>query len=135
MVSKLNFDVAIFTQIGASSCGAVVRNEMGLVMATLSTKGSPVMDSEEAKALACQKAMGFVVDAGFSEIILEGDDVNIMKVILSPPVNLSRLGLICEDIRCLAVAYKATSLRSFSVSCVCRSADLYPILWLTMLAK
>ena len=29
-VYKLNFDVAVFTQIGASGCGVVVRNEMGL---------------------------------------------------------------------------------------------------------
>ena len=100
-VYKLNFDAAIFTQIGASGCGAVVRNEMGLVMAALSAKGSPVKDSEEVEALACQKAMEFLVDAGFSEIILEEDNVNVN---FSPPVNLSRLGLIYEDIRCLAAA-------------------------------
>ena len=76
----------------------MVRNEMGLVMVALSAKGSLVMDSEEAEALACQKAMEFVVDAGFLEIILEGDNVNVMKAILSPPVNLSLLGLIYEDI-------------------------------------
>ena len=29
-VYKLNFDVAVFTQIGAFGCGVVVRNEMGL---------------------------------------------------------------------------------------------------------
>ena len=83
----------------------MVQNEMGLVMAALSTKGSPVMD-QEAEALACQKAMEFVVDASFSEIILEGDNINVMKAILSPPINLSQLGLIYEDIRCLAAACK-----------------------------
>lgn len=76
----------------------MVRNEMGLVMATLSAKGSPVMDSEEAEALARQKAIEFVVDACFSKIILERDNVNVMKAILSPPVNLSWLSLIYEDI-------------------------------------
>ena len=39
--------------MGASGYGAVVRNEMGLVMVALSAKGSPVMDSEEAEAMAC----------------------------------------------------------------------------------
>ena len=72
------------------------------MMAALSAKGSPVMDSEEAEALACQKAMEFVVDASFSKIILKGDNVNVMKAILSLPVNLSLLGLIYEDIQCLA---------------------------------
>ena len=85
--------------MGASGCGAVVRNEMGLVMVALSAKGSPVMDSEEAEAMACWKTMEFVVDAGFSEIILEGDNVNVMKAISSLSVNLSQLGLIYEDIQ------------------------------------
>ena len=85
--------------MGASGCGAVVRNEMGLVMVALSAKRSPIMDSEEAEAMACQKTMEFVVDAGFSEIILEGDNVNVMKAISSLSINLSQLGLIYEDIR------------------------------------
>ena len=85
--------------MGASGCGAVVRNEMGLVMVALSAKGSPIMDSEEAEGMACRKTMEFVVDAGFIEIILEGDNVNVMKAISSHSVNLSQLGLIYEDIR------------------------------------
>ncbi|XP_030924873.1 uncharacterized protein LOC115951885 [Quercus lobata] len=93
-VYKLNFDAAIFTPMGASGCGAVVRNETGLVMVALSAKGSPVMDSEEAEAMACRKAMEFVVEASFSKIILEGDNVNVMKAISSPSINLSWLGLI-----------------------------------------
>ena len=62
--------------------------------------------------------MEFVVDAGFSKIILEGDNVHVMKAISSPGVNSSRLGLIYEDIQCLAAG-----LRSFFVSCVRRSAN------------
>ena len=85
--------------MGALGCGAVVRNEIGLVMVALSAKGSPVMENEEAEAMACRKAMEFVVDASFSEIILKGDNVNVMKAISSPSVNLSQLGLIYENIR------------------------------------
>ena len=80
---------------------------MGLVIAALSAKGPPVMDSKEAEALACQKAMEFVVDASFSKIILEGDNVNVMKAISSPSVNLFWLGLIYEDIRCIAASLRA----------------------------
>ena len=87
-------------------------------MAALSAKRPPVLDSEEAMALACRKAMEFVVDVGFSEIILVGDNVHVIKAISSPAVNSSRLGLIYEDIRCLAAG-----LRSFSVSCVRHSAN------------
>ena len=84
--------------MGALGCAAVVRNEIGLVMVALSAKGSPVMENEEAEAMAYRKAMEFVVDASFSEIILKGDNVNVMKAISSPSVNLSRLGLIYENI-------------------------------------
>ena len=70
---------------------AMVRNERGLVMAALSAKRPPVLDSEEAMALACRKAMEFVVDVGFSEIILVGDNVHVIKAISSPAVNSSRL--------------------------------------------
>lgn len=44
-------------------------------MAALLTNGTTVLDSEEAEALVCWKAMEFVVDAGFSEIFVEGDNV------------------------------------------------------------
>ena len=117
-VYKLNFDATVFTQIGASGCGAMVRNEMGLVIAALLGKGPPVLDSKEAKVLACRKAMEFMVDSSFSEIILEGDNVNVIKVISSPTINLSRLVMIYKDIRCLVAG-----LRSFSASCVRRSAN------------
>ena len=47
------------------------------------------------------------MDASFSKIILEGDNVNVMKAISSPSVNLFWLGLIYEDIRCIAARLRA----------------------------
>ena len=46
--------------------GAVIHNEKREVMVALSTKGAIANDNEEAKVLACRKALEFVVDAGFS---------------------------------------------------------------------
>lgn len=43
---------------------------------------------------------------GFSEIILKGENVNVMKAISSPFVNLSQLGLIYEDIQCLVAGLR-----------------------------
>lgn len=76
---KVNFDVAIFADINASGVGVVVRNDKVEVMASLSAKGPPVQDSEEAEALACQKVMEFAVDVGFTELVLEGNNRTIMK--------------------------------------------------------
>lgn len=37
--------------------GAVIRNYRGEVMAAMSAKGPPVTTSDDAKALACRKAL------------------------------------------------------------------------------
>ena len=36
-------------------------------------------DSEEAKVLACRKALEFAVDAGFVELLVEGDNTSVMR--------------------------------------------------------
>ncbi|XP_030950713.1 uncharacterized protein LOC115974470 [Quercus lobata] len=89
-VFKLNFDAAM------------IRNEKGEVVAAILAKGPPVGDSEEAEILACRKVLEFAIDASFSELVNEGDNVNVMKSISSTGVNQSRLGHIIEDILSLA---------------------------------
>ena len=51
---KLNLDAAIFKDEEASGFGAIIRNERGDVMATLSSKGLPVSCNKEAETLACR---------------------------------------------------------------------------------
>ena len=101
-VFKLNFDAAIFSDLNSSGVGAMIRNEKGEVVAAILAKGPPVGDSEEAEILACRKVLEFAIDASFSELVNEGDNVNVMKSISSTGVNQSRLGLIIEDILSLA---------------------------------
>ena len=59
-----------------------------------------------------------IVDAGFMDVVLEGDNLSVMRSISLGSANRSRLGHIYEDIQCLA-----TDLRSFSVNFVKRSAN------------
>ena len=80
-VFKLNFDGACFDDGAASGYGAVIRNEKGEVMATIAEQGGAVRDNEEVEVMACRKALEFAIDAGFTEIILEGDNAMVMKVI------------------------------------------------------
>ena len=65
LMYKLNFDVAIFTDISASSVGVIIRNVSGHVMAALSSKGLAFTNSEKAEVLACRQAMEFVWRLGF----------------------------------------------------------------------
>ena len=115
---KLNFNAAVFANREASGVGAVIRNEKREVMAALSAKGATVMDSEEAEVLVSQKALEFAVDASFSNLIIEGDNVTVMQTISSTQPNLSQLGLVNENIRCIAA-----SLRYVSFSCIRCSAN------------
>ena len=80
-VFKLNFDGACFDDGAASGHGAVIRNEKGEVMAAIAVRGGAVRDSEEVEVMACRKALEFAINAGFTEIILEGENAMVMKVI------------------------------------------------------
>ena len=114
---KINVDAAVFIGLNASRFGAMVRNDKREVMAALSARGPPVQDREEAEVLDCRRAVELVMEAGFREIILEGDNVNVMKAIMAPSTNRSRLGHIYED-----VYYIGRGFRAFSISHVRRTA-------------
>ena len=111
---KLNFDVAVFNDINASGVGAIIRNDLGEVMVSLSAKGPQVVDSEEAEVLACRKAL----DSGFTELVIEGDNASVMKNIAGSWPRLSRLGHLYADIHCLV-----SGLHSVHFTCVHRDAN------------
>lgn len=67
-------------------------------MASVSAKGPLVMNSEEAEVLACRKALELAVDSSFLELIIEGDNANVITTIPQPWVNHSYLGHLYEDI-------------------------------------
>ena len=115
---KLNFDVVVFSNTLSSSFGAIIRNGMGEVMTGLSARDPYVASSEEGEVLACRKALEFAIDAGFREIVLEGDNAIVIKSLMSPRVNRSRLGHIYEDICTLASGF-----RSLTVSWVKRGSN------------
>ena len=85
----LNFDGACFDNGAASRYGVVIRNGNGEVMATLSAKSGVVRDSEEVEVMACRKALEFAINAGFTEVILEGDS-HISQVAIGCHITLCR---------------------------------------------
>ena len=95
---KLNFDAALFSNLGRTGIGAVIRNEKGEVMATMTACGPTVHTSEEAELLACRRALEFAVDAGFYRLIIEGDNSNVTHAISSSTENNWRFGNVVDDI-------------------------------------
>lgn len=106
---KLNFDVVIFSELNCSRVRAMIRNERGEVMAAMSVRGPQVVDSEEAEILACRRAMEFVREARFTELVIEGDNVNVMKSVSASEADQSRLGHIIQDIKWLTQGLRKVS--------------------------
>ena len=104
LIYKVNFNVVVFADLDTSGVGVVMRNDKGEVMASLATRGPPVRDSEEVEVLACQRTLEFAVKVGFSELILEGDNLTVMKSLISLKPNRSRLGHIYEEIQCISAS-------------------------------
>ena len=102
-VFKLNFDAAVFGENQRTGFGAIIRNDKGKVMAAMTVVGPPVNSSEEAELLACRKAVEFATDARFSELVIEGDNSNVMRAISSSMADLSLLGNVVDDVRHLVL--------------------------------
>ncbi|XP_075650021.1 uncharacterized protein LOC142620548 [Castanea sativa] len=96
---KLNFDAVVLSDLKCYGVGVIIRNFTGEVMAGMSAKGEYVHNSDEAEALACRKALKFSMEAGFSNLVIEGDNSNVMRAIVSFAVNNCLYGHIVDDIR------------------------------------
>ena len=130
LIYKVNFDAALFADLDALGVGVVVRNDKGEVMASLSTKGPLVQYSEEVEVLAYRREMEFAVEAGFSEVILEGDNVTVMKSLIS----LSLTGLAWVIYMKTYNVYR----QGFEVSWLVLlnvALTQWPMHWLNMLVK
>ena len=68
-------------------------------MAAMIASGLVVHTSDEAVLLACWRALEFFVDAGFSRLIIEGDNSNVIHAISSSKENTSLFSNVVDDIR------------------------------------
>ena len=98
-VFKLNFDAIVFVEAKRTGFGAIIRNDKGEVMAAMSAGGPQVSSSEEAELLACRKVVEFATDARFFELVIEGDNSNVMKALSSSSVDQLLLGNVVDDVR------------------------------------
>ena len=99
MEYKLNFDATIFSRLEKSGIGAIIRNDKGEVMAGMSAIRPKVDTSEEAELLACRCSIEFATDAGFTRLVIEGDNSNVMQAISLDVANYSFHGNLVDDIR------------------------------------
>ena len=110
---KLNFDAVMFSELRFSGVGAMIRNEKGEVMAAMSARGPQVGESAVVEIIACRRALEFAGEAGFTDLVVEGDNLSVMKSLAA-----SWLGHIIQDIKGLT-----RSLRNVSFSYVRRATN------------
>lgn len=108
-ISGFNFDGSIFKEEGMAGIGVVIRNEQGLVIASMSKKFILPHSVDEVGVSAAIKALGFAQDIGISSIILEGDSEGIIKALVSDDESFASYSHLVEE---------AKSLLSFVKGCL-----------------
>ena len=68
--------------------------------------------------MACHQALEFAIDAGFADLVVEGDNSNVMWFISQSQSDWSRLGNLYDDVCCLV-----ERLRFVEFHCIRRTAN------------
>nr|POF22821.1 hypothetical protein CFP56_09795 [Quercus suber] len=107
---KVNFDGAIFAEQGLAGLGVVIRNDHGLIMASL-TQQIPLPGSViEVEVLAARKALELTLELGFDNITLEGDSEVLIKSLAKGGNSLAHYGHLLADIHMLMARFSLISL-------------------------
>ncbi|KAL4377888.1 hypothetical protein GQ457_02G017680 [Hibiscus cannabinus] len=104
-VIKFNFDAAFNQQSRLSTSGVIGRNSQGLIMAACASPHSNVADAFVAEAIACKQAVQFAKELRFSNVVIEGDSLTVLKKIISCALDRSILAPIVFDIKELSLDF------------------------------
>ncbi|XP_065627687.1 uncharacterized protein LOC136066775 [Quercus suber] len=108
---KINFDGAIFVDKDYAGIGVVIRNDAGLIMASL-TQQIPLPTSViEVEALAARRALEFALELGFDDITLEGDSEILIRNLKNGGSNGA--GIEPSDLQPCAFKFRAIAPRFY----------------------
>ena len=147
---KVNFDGALFQEAKMGGIGVVVRDQAGMVIATLSQRVITTNSAELIEARAARRAIQFAMEIGILDVQFEGDSETIIRELSSQEVMHNAFGLIIEDAKALlhhfqrymfthtrrsgnsvahALACRALDIPNFSVWMEDAPPDILPILY------
>jgi hypothetical protein len=86
---KVNFDAVINNSVGYVGVGLVARDFLGNLKGAKHLSISILTDAYNAELMAASQAVIFCTQAGFLNVILEGDALKVIKDVNSPPPPLS----------------------------------------------
>ena len=115
---KINYDGAVFKETNEAGIGVIVRNSLGLVMASLTQKVRFPHSVPSIEAWAVKRSIQFALEIGIAEVEFEGDSQTIVTALNAPRPSLAPFGLLIADAKRLA-----SQLQSFSFSHVKREGN------------
>ena len=104
---KINYDGAVFTQQRKAGLGAVIRDEKGEVVASMTQLAPLPTTVAQVEALAARRAMEFALELGLNRVTLEGDSEVICKELQDQRPSLALHGHILQDVKYLAGAFQS----------------------------
>ena len=94
---KLNFDCAIFPELGKAGLGVVVPDSHGKAIASLSEQAPLPFSPVIVEAMAAARAITFAQELGIKEFMLEGDSEAVINTLQSTEVSLMTYGHLLES--------------------------------------
>ena len=105
----MNYDGVIFMNSNEARLGVVIRNDSGLVIATLSKKIPIPCSMELVELLAVRKVVHFATKLGFRQVYFEGDSKIVFKALLLATPHPSLHDHFVKDIQSILNSFRAHS--------------------------
>ena len=102
---KANFDGTFFKESNEGGSGVVIRDQVGLAIATLSQKLTATHSIEMTEALAAKRAILFAKEVGLTNVAFEGDTENVIRDLCNSEIMNSTYGLVIKDAKSMLLAF------------------------------
>ena len=103
---KVNYDGALFNDLGAVGLGVIIRDSDGCVIGALAERISLPSSVATVEALACRRAVQFALELSVFDAIFEGDAEIVTKALHEGVSNHPDFGLVINDSLRLATAFR-----------------------------
>ena len=105
----MNYDGVIFMNSNEARLGVVIRNDSGLVIATLSKKIPIPCSMELVELLAVRKVVHFATKLGFRQVCFEGDSKIVFKALSLATPHPSLHDHFVKDLQSILNSFRAHS--------------------------
>ncbi|XVF14329.1 hypothetical protein REPUB_Repub09cG0049900 [Reevesia pubescens] len=104
-IAKINFDAAVFEDIGATKTGVVIKDFKAKVLALLSKNKQVLVDPFVANCISLREALNFALEMGIKEVEVEGDSLLLVCAVKSQQKNHPATGAIVEAIKNIILSF------------------------------